>query len=178
MGLTLHDTYGGYNPKADGHCGWRSVSRIVYNTEHHFDTVKECMRSILLHNKDFYAAFIDIERQLISLLKTRGSVTSEFWFDNIDCPQLVADVYKRPVVLFASGGDTTFLPFTKIDEIVMDLPPIILLLRGAHFNAIIAKKEATTRVKWPRIFPAYQSLVNECGFSQKWLEMYTLRCRE
>ncbi|KAI8144318.1 hypothetical protein BJV82DRAFT_577807 [Fennellomyces sp. T-0311] len=64
------DVHGVYNPKADGHCGWRSVSFVTNEDEEAYDTVKEAMRSIMMHKVDFYQDHgIDVDRAAKRLKK-------------------------------------------------------------------------------------------------------------
>ncbi|KAI8136568.1 hypothetical protein BJV82DRAFT_584432 [Fennellomyces sp. T-0311] len=95
------DVYGVYNPKADGHCGWCSVSFVTNEDEEAYDTVKEAMRSIMMHKVDFYQDHgIDVDRAA-KRLKKIGKIGSNDWFETIDCPQLVADLYQRPIQYFS-----------------------------------------------------------------------------
>ena len=91
---------------------------------------------------------------------------------------IVLSVYQRPVIVYTPHGDSTFLPFSKKDEEIMDPPPIIVWLRALHFNAIVATEEETTRVQWPRLYPAYESFVENYDLSSKWLDLYIPRCKK
>ncbi|CEG70258.1 hypothetical protein RMATCC62417_06188 [Rhizopus microsporus] len=55
------------------------------------------------------------------------------WFDSLDCPQLVADVYNRSVAVYSeTAGNTLYLPFRS--ELPETFKPIMLLLRQVEMQ--------------------------------------------
>ncbi|KAI8136432.1 hypothetical protein BJV82DRAFT_584550 [Fennellomyces sp. T-0311] len=179
FGMKPNDVHGIYNPLGDGECGWRSVALVEYGKEDHYDAVKSAMTGVLVQNTKFYDEKLGIDvDNLTRVLKKTGRIDQGDWFDTVDCPQLVADLFSRPVVIYTSVFSTTFLPFSSTEERVVDQPPIVLWLRGGdHFNAIIVKEEAVARIKWPAIYPGYSCIIEKNGFSRKWLELYSSRCK-
>lgn len=183
MQLKSDDVYGGCNVKGDGNCGWRSASLILYETEDNYAIVKQCMLAVLRLNSTFYKDVLGVGyKKLKSILSKTGDVGSGDWFETLDCPVLLAETYNRPVVVYGSAGfQMTYLPYLKEPEKdaagnMIDVEPIVLLLRAFHFNAIVIKPEAVTRISWPRLFPGYAQLIVANGLSRKWLDLYSSRC--
>ncbi|KAG2206792.1 hypothetical protein INT45_002568, partial [Circinella minor] len=164
--LDVDDVLGLYNPKGDGHCGWRASSVLLYNNEEHYNIVKELMRHTLLAYKEHYKRMLrkdDYEEKLATLSHTGRIAGQRFWFDVLDCPRLLAEAYNRPVILYMVSYDpniknksfngVTFLPIfsecrqcNSNDKNMGNSAPIVLFLNGNHFQLIVIKDEAIDRV--------------------------------
>ncbi|KAI8140431.1 hypothetical protein BJV82DRAFT_581107 [Fennellomyces sp. T-0311] len=99
---------GMYDPKADGHCGWRAASVILNGTEQEWPLVKVCMDAILKKHSEFYRYGLRVEYDdLLRMLshQTEGvGVFSNNYFETLDCPRLLAEAYNRPVNLNGNIG--------------------------------------------------------------------------
>jgi hypothetical protein len=95
----------------DGNCGFRAVSFDVYNDQTKWRTVKADM--LILYNKYKNSLYKDVsldqavvqfeeKRMLRRLQSTRSPCLDdqELWFTSFVCPQIVADTYQRPVIVY------------------------------------------------------------------------------
>ncbi|KAI8327632.1 hypothetical protein BC941DRAFT_519652 [Chlamydoabsidia padenii] len=94
---------------ADGNCGFRAVSFGVYQDQTKWPTVKdEMLATYLKYQHTLYKAVgtdsvIQFEHQkMLRRLETKVSPCDDrsLWFSTIVCPQIVADTYQRPVMLY------------------------------------------------------------------------------
>ncbi|KAI8326752.1 hypothetical protein EDC96DRAFT_534244 [Choanephora cucurbitarum] len=138
-----------HDPKGDGFCGFRSAAHAIYGDEDKFIQVKEAMLNVLgkkfnddMTYADFYSSSLgmimkDVKMTIIcgidqqnnsSELRGEPSHTKakvaqpRFWFDSLDCMQILADAYGRPVCYYP--------PVVDVPEVAIDQPasyfPVIL----------------------------------------------------
>ena len=187
--LNDDDVLGFYNPESDGNCGWRSASVVVNDDEKHYGIVKSTMKHTLEKEKDFFTSLFGREEHyqyvLAKLSQPDGHVLREYWFDVLDCPQVLARAYNRPVIACSCHPygfhETTFLPFREPEKdssnCIIDITPIVLYLRGNHIQLIVIKNDAVDRVIWPKLFPGYESIISHYNITRSWLDLYEARCQ-
>lgn len=141
---------------ADGNCGFRAVSFDVYQNQSKWINVKTDMLKTFLKCKDnLYKAVVSSdtivqyeEQRMINRLQSTKSPclnNQDLWFTSYSCPQIVADTYERPVIVycyvenFLKTGEKNILFESQVyfPLINMELTnlsqPITLLLAFSHF---------------------------------------------
>lgn len=171
------------DPRPDGNCGFRAVSLAVFQQEDAWRQVKKTMLGLFMKNTPLYQTYgvenvVEAERILAS---TQSPCSAGFWYNTIECPQLTADAYGRPVVLFSTSlkvdkegnymvdelGETlytkssqTFVPSSYLDPTYM-FDPIVLLLSDSHFYLVELKTNPRSKKhikfsNWPSINPYHK----------------------
>ncbi|SAL95599.1 hypothetical protein [Absidia glauca] len=129
-----------YDPSADGHCGFRCLAKAIYGNEDDYQKVKNDMMKVLVDRKDFYwkSKVFGKGKEYDSLTKiisySGSSAPSEFWFSTLDCGQLAADTYKRPIEIHHKDQALIFLPMIK--ERYQTFMTTIMLLHASHYYLI------------------------------------------
>ncbi|KAI8136849.1 hypothetical protein BJV82DRAFT_526403 [Fennellomyces sp. T-0311] len=169
-----------YDPKADGHCGWRAASVVLNGTEQEWPLVKVCMDAILKKHSEFYRYGLRVEYDdLLRMLshQTEGvGVFSNNYFETLDCPRLLAEAYNRPVVIYSDDSQMTYLPHLQ-EPPPSPQSPIVLYLSAFHFRAIVLDEEAITKIQWPPIYPGYYQFNKDLNLPLGWYDLYAPVCR-
>lgn len=156
---------------ADGNCGFRAVALEVYHDQSKWIKVKQDMLEIYLRYcntlyKPVDEAAIDSERA--KMIRRLNSVKSPclkeedypLWFSTFSCPQVVADAYQRPVILYTyvnyklkktgemkeNDEAQVFFPLVNM-EMANANKPIALLLSESHFYSVEFCRTPTGRMK-------------------------------
>jgi hypothetical protein len=132
----------------DGHCGFHSVAKAVYNdAEKHMQVRKKMMNAL-----DIYSGTYLIENQPYSVSKLRhilsapdGKVMQEYYFNLPDCAQLASEVYQRPLVVLEEKQNYLFVPLlTPPWSDKCEHNPIVLKHFGLHYNALITMCDSSS----------------------------------
>jgi hypothetical protein len=111
----------------DGNCGFRAVSFDVYKTQDNWIQVKEDMLATYMHEENYNTLYktvgdsstIDFEHQaIIARLSSRISpcnINRSLWFTNFTSPQIIADTYHRPVIVYTYSEFTLNKIFTTLN---------------------------------------------------------------
>lgn len=173
---------------ADGNCGFRSVSYDVYNDQCKWDQVKEDMLETYMKYKDTLYKVIGSdavtqfeEERMVNRLLSRKSPCLErddqaTWFSTFICPQVVADTYNRPVIVFSyieNRSNTgklintyeacVYFPLINM-ELIAANNPISILAAQSHFYYIEFTRTPKGRMKkfpYPSINIDHHRLRNE-----------------
>jgi hypothetical protein len=164
--LPISQVSGVYDPSADGHCGFRCLAKAIYGNEDDYQKVKNDMMKVLVDRKDFYwkskvfgkGKGYDSLTKIISY--SGSSAPPEFWFSTLDCGQLAADTYKRPIEIHHRDQALIFLPMIK--EKYQTFNPTIMLLHASHYYLITLNR---CRRHFPTIAFEYQRVCQEFGFT-------------
>ncbi|KAI8878730.1 hypothetical protein K501DRAFT_277234 [Backusella circina FSU 941] len=156
-----------FDPKGNGHCGYRAISHIHNNNQDDFQKVKADMLVAFEKNKHIYEhIFINdlenLEKKTLELEWTKASHKVPEWFSVPDCAQVVADTYDVPVCIYPNPSDKsplgctlTFLPIRSPTKLKIKCKPYILQNRGdVHWLAVNYGHLQT-------LFPPIQSLYFE-----------------
>lgn len=181
------------SPDADGNCGFRAVSLSVFGHQDGWAQVKKMLLNTLRSHSSIYRTYgLDLEaydRKLNCAISPCLELSKQFmWYDTFGCPQLTADTFKRPVVLFSSSPKVfannetevdsngsivynkhrvTFVPFFELDpQSISD--PIVLFLTGSHFYLVerhvdVRKKKTIDFENWPKVNPLHKVIMREHG---------------
>ncbi|KAI9472436.1 MAG: hypothetical protein EXX96DRAFT_542532 [Benjaminiella poitrasii] len=139
----------------DRNCGFRAVSFDVYQDQAKWTTVKADMLKTYLKYKDTLFKVVDTdvvvqfeEQRMIKRLQSTKSPCLDdlhLWFSTFICPQLVADTYERPVIMYCyvenclKTGEKRinyesqwYVPLINM-QLADSSKPITLLLAFSHF---------------------------------------------
>ncbi|KAI9332626.1 hypothetical protein BD770DRAFT_403097 [Pilaira anomala] len=151
-----------YSVSGDGNCGFRAVSLSVYHHQENWINVKQDMLSTYQKYQDsLYKPVVStqtmVDFEQTKMLKKLASTispcyNSKLWFITFSCPQVVADTYNRPVVIFTYRefylkDALSFLPLVEMNIIENINNPILLLLAHSHFYLIELKKTPKGKLK-------------------------------
>ncbi|KAL0582213.1 hypothetical protein ABG067_007966, partial [Albugo candida] len=170
------DTVAVLDPRGDGNCGPRAVALAVFGLESSWVKVKRMMKTTVTNKKEVYETYISILREFPSadyvidkLDFEEEECDEEYWFDTMVYPQIIADTFRRPVVMLSSskrqfqatGVETdtygnamynkervTFVPLFDLD-INYQYDPIILLNVDRHFLTVVRDVKITNSVSEP-----------------------------
>lgn len=156
---------------ADGNCGFRAVSFDVYDDQTKWINVKrDMLETYLTYCDTLYKPAADeevIELEKSKMIRRLNSTKSpclleedhHLWFSTFSCPQVVADTYKRPVLLYSYVSNVlktgeirenheaqVFFPLVHMDLANID-KPITLLLSINHFYYVKFCRTPTGRMK-------------------------------
>ena len=158
---------------ADGNCGFRAISHDVYGDQTKWIQVKQDMLSTNKKHQDTLNQSIgaDVSGSRERMLARSESTKSPcldlseryLWFGTYDCPQIVADTYGRPVIMYSyteniarETGKLTkhreaqiFFPLTvEKDRLDLDIfqNPITLLYAFSHFRYVDFKRTPAGRL--------------------------------
>jgi hypothetical protein len=132
----------------DGHCGFHSVAKAVYNDAGQHMQVRKKMMDALDIYKDTYMiedqpySVSEIQRILPAPDKVVGR---EYYFNLPECAQLASEVYQRPLVVLEEKHNFLFVPLLTppwSDE--CEHNPIVLKHLGMHYNALITKCDSSS----------------------------------
>ncbi|OBZ80676.1 hypothetical protein A0J61_11275 [Choanephora cucurbitarum] len=166
--INQDDAVSTYSPKSDGYGGFEAAAYLLYGDEEQLPKVKETMFSVMLKEfedgmsyEDFYRSSfgmtitcgIDLhkkEDKMTHYDRHRKSKTAgmSFWFDIIDCMQVLADTYCRPVCYHLDSGSKsqldialTYFPLVLPKRLDQKLVPFYLqYIGGIHWGAVEVKK--------------------------------------
>ncbi|KAI8969525.1 hypothetical protein BDB01DRAFT_840179 [Pilobolus umbonatus] len=150
-----------HSMSGDGNCGFRAVAFEVYKDEDYWYKVKQKMKNTYLKYKDTLYKGVETEMEnkveediMMNKLDSfkspcLGNDDLPLWFSTFTCPQVVADTYQRPVILycylenFVNGEIRRFYEsqvfFLLIEmEMFKTEYPISLLLSHTHIALIIS----------------------------------------
>ncbi|KAI8985992.1 hypothetical protein BDB01DRAFT_787166 [Pilobolus umbonatus] len=154
----------------DGNCGFRAVAFEVYKDEGDWYKVKQKMKNTYLKYKDTLYKGVgtemenkveeDIMMERLDSFKSPclGNDDLLLWFSTFTCPQVVADTYQRPVILycylenFVNGEirrfyeSQVFFPLIEMEMSKTEYP-ISLLLSHSHFYSIEYQRAPTGRLR-------------------------------
>lgn len=159
-----------YSVGGDGNCGFRAVSFGVFKDQTKWIKVKRDMLETYLKYHD--TLYLDVNEKIIDserakMIKRLNSTKSpclstddlELWFGNLSCPQIVADTYERPVLVYSfvsytlSTGEvrnnfesSVFFPLINMDMTSTE-KPITILCAFNHYYYIEFKRTPTGRLK-------------------------------
>ena len=184
-----NDVLGFVNPTPDGNCGFRAVSAAVFGHEEAWIQVKKMMLATFLkYANSIYDSYGLNEAYITTKLQSTKALCLDnlnLWFDCYGCPQIVADTFRRPVILHATTPKTdkydnlwrdddgnviytkdaiTLVPFLGLDLEKMN-EPIVLFFINSHFYMIepivdSKTKKAIIPKKWPTINFSRQKIFN------------------
>ncbi|KAI8978982.1 hypothetical protein BDB01DRAFT_852207 [Pilobolus umbonatus] len=109
---TYRKTIKAIHRSGDGNCGFRAAAFEVYKDEGDWYKVKQKMKRIYWQYKDILYKGVgtemenkveeDIMMNRLDSLKSPclGNDDLPLWFSTFTCPQVVADTYQRPVILY------------------------------------------------------------------------------
>lgn len=184
---------------ADGNCGFRAVSYDVYKDQTKWRNVKSDMlktyikfKNTLYTNVSFTEP-IEIELSELRMLNRLQSTISpchdeHLWFSTFICPQIVADTYERPVIVYCyqiftieSTGKQNPIYESQIYYPLINMKsndvhrPITLLLAFKHFYYVEVAHTPTGRLKkfdrpvlnmdHNRLREKYKSICNKENFA-------------
>ncbi|KAG2191822.1 hypothetical protein INT47_006653 [Mucor saturninus] len=160
-----------HNVGADGNCGFRAVALEVFNDQSKWIKVKHQMLETYLKYHDTLYKPVDekvIELERIKMVKRLNSTKSPclnqedqiLWFSTFSCPQVVADTFERPVILFSyvkyplketgqfreNHEAQVFFPLINMPLQNVD-KPISLLYSSFHFYVVEFHRTPTGRIK-------------------------------
>ena len=90
------------NPDGDGNCGFRAVSYAIFRNQDSWINVKKMMHQNFLTNLPVYEKYVS-DTENTNRSPCLEEMYHYMWFDCYTCPQLVADTFKRPVVLLTTN---------------------------------------------------------------------------
>ncbi|KAI9005181.1 hypothetical protein CLU79DRAFT_850075 [Phycomyces nitens] len=157
---------------ADGNCGFRAVSFGVHKDQCKWMDVKGDMLKMYMRYKDtLYKAIgtdavvqYEEERMINRLQSSKspclGQTDLSLWFSTFICPQIVADTYQRPVIIYtysehsvrttgklnAYHESQVYWPLIHMELTSAD-NPITLLLSFSHFYYVEFQHTPTGRMK-------------------------------
>ncbi|KAI9004284.1 hypothetical protein CLU79DRAFT_841332 [Phycomyces nitens] len=157
---------------ADGNCGFRAVSFGVHKDQCKWMDVKGDMLKMYMRYKDtLYKAIgtdavvqYEEERMINRLQSSKspclGQTDLSLWFSTFICPQIVADTYQRPVIIYtysehsvrttgklnAYHESQVYWPLIHMELTSAD-NPITLLLSFSHFYYVEFQRTPTGRMK-------------------------------
>ncbi|OAD72316.1 hypothetical protein PHYBLDRAFT_169454 [Phycomyces blakesleeanus NRRL 1555(-)] len=164
----VDDVKGGFNPTADGWCGFRVLAHLIYKDQEKFPLVKRDMLATLPKYNSIYASTFGTDvKQLEDIIKHGSDICitnsnsnfipacldASMWFSASDCAQLAADTYKRPVCVYSDNPNTpsvSFLPFTLPKNISKHQQPLIFNhVNNNHWTTVHLSRNVSR--KWPTI---------------------------
>lgn len=188
--------------KADGWCGFRSITHAVYGDQDEYMLVKAKMQERLrviegvyrehfgqLMDKEYIDKSMPIcQHALDDPAAAIRSCPSEYWFNAPGCVQLAADTCNRPVALYPSTAERTptdpdsyiiphllFLPFDgPTSASNRPLPPIILQQNNNNHWIMLELKQVRL-MKWPVIDRGIQLAYQSSGENPRSLRQHLWR---
>jgi hypothetical protein len=159
-----------YNPKGDGHCGFRALAVGLGKSEDNYQDIKMQMLQYYISRKHFYVDDLGYDHdQLISVLQDcsdRPPMSN--WFVVPDCAQLAADAFAIPIAFLdmaaTEGQSCMYLP---LGPLAISAVPIGLSLENggtpnAHFKYV--KFNTNGHFPWPRLNPQHEPIRRKFGF--------------
>ncbi|XP_057250004.1 uncharacterized protein LOC104907220 [Beta vulgaris subsp. vulgaris] len=103
-----------HNVGADGNCGYRAVSRWIYEDEERWPTVRQELAVEIETRLDIYSDILGghdkVRSTLISLQHYVGSATKDYWMSLLDMGFVISTRYNVVVVCWSLDQPITFLP--------------------------------------------------------------------
>ncbi|KAI9005505.1 hypothetical protein CLU79DRAFT_723915 [Phycomyces nitens] len=157
---------------ADGNCGFRAVSFGIHKDQCKWMDVKGDMLKMYMRYKDtLYKAIgtdavvqYEEERMINRLQSSKspclGQTDLSLWFSTFICPQIVADTYQRPVIIYTYSEHSVrttsklnvyhesqvYWPLIHMELTSAD-NPITLLLSFLHFYYVEFQRTPTGQMK-------------------------------
>ncbi|OAD72645.1 hypothetical protein PHYBLDRAFT_168915 [Phycomyces blakesleeanus NRRL 1555(-)] len=169
----VNDVKGGFSPTADGWCGFRVLSHLIYKDQNKFSLVKRDMLAALPKYKTLYTNTFGTDTsqlgkiiQYVSQLDYSNTNTNtnfipvcsdaSMWFNTPDCAQLAADTYIRPVCVYSDNPNTpstTFLPFALPNNKTKQQQPLIFnYVNSNHWTTV----DLSPRQSFLNLYKSYQ----------------------
>lgn len=148
-----------YAPKNDGNDGFRALAQALLKDESFYQQVKAKMLAEANQQATIYQQLYWFNMpKLIETLQNEGNL-----FYTHDCPQLAANAFCRPVVVFSfTSPPALFLPLNPPTNPLADLFPLFLG-QLPNNNWILLNIPRTTSFNWPPVCSLHQSVCSALG---------------
>ncbi|CEJ04711.1 hypothetical protein RMCBS344292_18666 [Rhizopus microsporus] len=150
------------NPTGDGNCGFRCIAHAIYGDENLRMRVKQEIPQPNARSVGY------IREEDVGHMLSNYDLTppSNCWFDSIDCPQIVAEIYNRAVAVYSeTAGNTLYLPFRN--ETPNEFRPIMLYLGQSNVQHwhLIAFEKKLGKLVWTSLSPLYEPVHISLGLN-------------
>ncbi|KAH9816678.1 hypothetical protein DFH28DRAFT_890756 [Melampsora americana] len=164
------------NPRGDGNCGYRSVAVALGKSQEDWREIKKDMIHELDKNREvytkknysssiFYNHSFEKFRRL--LRNTDSPVEKDYWLSFPAHAYILANAYKRPIMLFSALQPLTFFPTLHPPN---DNPPIFICLLCAlhHFISV----NLSSNFPAPPLYAPWKE--NRIPEADKWEDKYRM----
>ncbi|KAG2194928.1 hypothetical protein INT47_005604 [Mucor saturninus] len=121
------------NTIGDGNCGFRSVALSVGKEEYEWPEIRKELSAQLVKEIGHYRSIPQLEPSIAEILESfqwsSGACYNEIYHMQMPMTAfIIADLYKRPCVVFTQSENVTYMPMYPPSENEQDNKPIVLVL--------------------------------------------------